>query len=755
MSKLRPLQKSFKSGEITPKLRSRPDKPEYQQGVEVLDNFLTSPYGTAIRRPGSEMIDEVSDTLIDGRIFTFRVEAAESYIIAVTEDELTVYDRNGQLPATPSAIINPSFNDGDLGWNSNLVKQFPLTSITQEPFIGFTNGTCSIASGNAAQVIFSNDPEPIPSVVLNPSSAELTQQILGVIAGNENTLKLLVANNSFSAIGVLLDYLSIGTTEGASDIPFTVDPLDSATAVFTPPGTSFWISYKLDWDQSLNISVAGNISPGPGNIGDSASVVFDAFILTDTVLPATLVVTFPSPWSAQQVRELQVEKAPGQSIMYFAVRADFTTKKLTFDRANNIWDLVDVVFTGDPNDPPEEWILTGYPGCISFFQGRMWLAGSLGHPATVWGSQAGEDNYENFSIGGAADDDALELPLARDGVIVWIQGGKGLHIGTENAEHVVIGDAEGTLIIPGNARTIQQSSYGSYRIHGKWLSEKISFVSNDQRRLYVGDYNRDTLGFLSDELSYMAEHITAPGLIETVYSQNPRAHVWGVRTDGVVVGCTYQRETDSVGWHRHTTPTGLIKSITITEEFGRSVPWILVERQNRLLLERFSSNVFVDSHIIRQYDPPQNVVDGLVHLEGLVVDVIGDGAYYGRHVVVGGEVTTVEEAQTFVVGIPYISTLKTLPIEVLHQSDNLTDKLVRWSRIYVRLLNAILPKINGKRPPTRTAPTPMNTREPNKTHDISVSTNGWDRDGSILIEQDLPFPCEVVGLYGELSEDGF
>ena len=754
--KLRPIQKSFAAGEITPKLRSRPDLKAYQQGVEFLQNWLTTPYGSIIKRNGTQFIDEISDTLIYGRIFTFRVEDSNTFVVVVTEDDVLVYNKTeAELVAGANLLLNPSFdNDGD-DWNILLQRASPSVVIQTSESIVFVGGLALINSGNAAHIdIDFNFPDGdiTQTVSINASDARLSQEIIGVNATNEHKLTLAIA--AYTATGQITDHLSIGTTEGASDIAFTVDPMNSNIVTFTPGVTDFWISYKLNWDDSLNPSVAGIIGED-GSVGTSALASFDSFILIDTVVAGGGdIVSFPSPYTEQQIRELQVEKAPGQSIMYFAVRATFTTKKLVRDPITNIWTFEDVNFGGGIGDPPDVWDTSGYPGCITFFQGRLWLAGSFGHPVTIWGSIAGEDNYEDFTIAGAADDDALELPLARDGVIQWIQSGKALHVGTDGSEHLIYAGRVDELLTPENTRTLQQSSYGSARIHGKWLSEKVSFISNDRHRMYAANYDRETLGFLSDELTYNAEHIAFPSIDESAYSQNPRAHVWLVISNGDVVGATYQREAEAIGWHRHDTVGGDIKSITITEEFGNSILWVLVNRQDKLYLEK-TGGQFMDSFIRRQFPNPVTTVDGLDHLEGLPVQIIGDGAYAGIQSVSGGEVSIQNEASNFVVGVPITATCITLPVEVPSPADNITAKLRRWNRIYTRLIASIPPIINGVRGGARTAPTPMDTREPNKTEDISVATNGWDRDAKITIVQDLPFATEVTGIYGELSEDGF
>ncbi len=764
MAKIRPIQKTFKAGEVSPKFLSAVRDKEFVFGCELLQNYVTTPYGTVQKRTGSELISEISDdpNTQFGRIFTFRVEGSENYIISVTEDQVTVHDRDGNV-TVENLLPNAGFNQGKDFWNTEVTKT-SNDSLNIEPRVSFLNGVCSINSGNAAKLTFlfsgfrggggiipflPYELEQGVNVTIFPSDAELTTLATVNNAGNDHSLKIVLAANGFSAKGVVTDYLSLGTTEGDDDIPFTIDPNDSSKVNFIPGAVNFWISYKLNWDDSVNPSRAGRVGSG-GNIGSAAVVNIDAFSLIDETAPANFVVTFSSPWTDTQINELQVEKAPGLSRMYFVVRAPFTHKKLEFDRASQTWTFEDV----DYQDAPPTWAADGYPGSITFFQGRMWLAGSLAKPATVWGSVSGEDNYEEFTAVGAEDDDALELPLARDGVIQWIQGGKALTIGSDTAEHIIFGNAQFDLLTPANARVTQHSSYGSYRIHAEWLSEKITFVSQDQRRVYIADYDRETFGFVSDELTYMAEHISIPGITEVAYSQNPRAHVWATKLDGEMIGCTYQRETDAIGWHRHLSPFGQILSVTTTEEFGTSVVWLLILRQQKLYLERVSNNVFLDFHKIRQYETPTDTVDGLEHLNELVVDIVADGAYAGRTTIEDGEATIDFEATTFVVGIPYTARMITLPVEVLSPADTLSSKLVRWNRIFVRLLSSIEPIINGHRPPDRTADTPMDTRQPGETRDVLVATTGWDRDGKITIDQDLPFATEIVGVFGELSEDG-
>jgi hypothetical protein len=549
----------------------------------------------------------------------------------------------------------------------------------------------------------------------------------------------------------LTDYLSLGTTEGDNNISFVVDPMNSAKVSFTPIGTTVWVSYKLDWSDSNNPTQQGLETEGPpdGFVGTSAEVRFDTITLVDTVAGSTEVF-FASPWTEQEIRELQVDRAPGLNEMYYVVRSDTVSQKLTYSVSTGIWTFAAVSYT----NPPATWATTGYPGSVGFHKGRMYLGGSRGHPITIWGSKAGEDNFEDYDFGTALDDEALELPLARDGVLQWLQGGNNLFVGSDAAEHVIIGEPSSEPITPTGVDGPQQSSYGSTRIHGQWLSEKLAYVSNDRKRVYLMQFNRDAQQRLSDEITFQAEHITA-GLIQDIsIGQNPRGHIWCSLQDGNLVGSTFQRETDTKAWFRYSTEAGNIKSLAIAENYGISVLWTLVVRNDKLYLERTGTQI-IDSHIVRDYQAATSIIDGLDHLEGLGVQVLSGGAYAGTYLVDSGEVVVNDQFEntSFVVGLGISSTLKTLPIDLLSPTDSIASKLLRWNKIYVRL-TGLRPNINGQIPPDRKVQTAMDS--PDVLHDDMNITGslGRDRDGQILLTQDLPFATEILGLFGELQQDG-
>jgi hypothetical protein len=74
-------------------------------------------------------------------------------------------------------------------------------------------------------------------------------------------------------------------------------------------------------------------------------------------------------------------------------------------------------------------------------------------------------------------------------------------------------------------------------------------------------------------------------------------------------------------------------------------------------------------------------------------------------------------------------------------------------RIGVLLNDSALPLLNGVRAADRTPSTAMDTVEGRKTGRVWVSNaGGWDDDGSVTIEQDLPLRTEILAVFATTAQ---
>ena len=456
-------------------------------------------------------------------------------------------------------------------------------------------------------------------------------------------------------------------------------------------------------------------------------------------------VVFTTQYTEGEVHDLYFVAAPaGDTIYILHPRHDPT--KLVVDEAG-LYTFVDpVAFI----EPPPEWAGNSFPSCGDVHEGRLWLAGTPGAPQTFWASRSGV--LEDFTEGEAADD-SFSTTLSQFGLIVWIISTKNLLLGTINGEHIISSD--GVIIIPTDIKVERQSSYGSANIQPRQIGDQVFYVSPDRTKLRAMQYEWSADNWLSKDITFFSEHITAPRIRELAWAQNPNNLLVMALDDGTAAWLTYDRSENIYGWHHHVTQ-GEFRDFTTGPVNGVSVITAVIQRkpgfiniENTVILD----NRFLDSYVAKNDTVPFTVLDGLDHLEGATVQIVSEGAVQAEQVVVGGQITLAAPTTEAYAGLKYTPKMVTLPVESGSSIGAGLAHLKRYNRLLVGLLDSAAPLINGKRIPTRHPATPMNTVEPNTTGQISLHQIGWSDDAIVTIEQDLPLDCVIVFIGGELPQE--
>lgn len=139
------------------------------------------------------------------------------------------------------------------------------------------------------------------------------------------------------------------------------------------------------------------------------------------------------------------------------------------------------------------------------------------------------------------------------------------------------------------------------------------------------------------------------------------------------------------------------------------------------------------------------------HLANQAVWIVGDGSVQAERTVGADGVLVIDPPASVIdVGLPYTSTLKTLPPEV-PGGPTLQGARQRWSQIFVRLLNTVGCHINGTELAFRRPTDPMSGPIAQWTEDVHIENLGYDRRGAILIEQRQPLPITVLAVFGSLD----
>jgi hypothetical protein len=397
----------------------------------------------------------------------------------------------------------------------------------------------------------------------------------------------------------------------------------------------------------------------------------------------------------------------------------------------------------------------GYPRTVSFYQQRLAYAGTAMQPQTVWLSATGA--FDDFATG-TLDDSALEFELTSNemNVIQWMEPFRDLFLGTPNGEAFLRG-VNGPLT-PKNAEQVPLTNYGSDTLRPLRAQNSLLLVQRGGRQLQQLVFDETGSFVQGRDLTLFADHITESGLVQVDFQRKPLAVVWGVRTDGTLIGLTYDVFEQLQGWHRHTT-NGVIESVCVlpkatpTDQETEEV-YVAVKRTigtaTRRWIERLTPGVYVDAAVVYS-GAATTTLTGLSHLNGATVQIVGAGAVYPEQVVSGGQVTLSRAVTSAQVGLGYTSQLVTMRPEVALREGTLQGRRKRWVKLTARLLDSVGLRLNGQDVPFRRMTDAMDTGVPARDQEVSLVNLGWDTDGAVTVEQVLPRPSTVLALIGQLE----
>lgn len=416
---------------------------------------------------------------------------------------------------------------------------------------------------------------------------------------------------------------------------------------------------------------------------------------------------------------------------------------------------------------------TGFPSTVAFFEDRLMYAATTLQPQTIWGSQS--NIYNDFSPG-ADDSDAVTYTIASDqvNVIRWLSPGKSLTIGTVGGEFLLSASTRDEAITPSNIKIIRQSEYGGAYIMPVRANGVVLFVQRSTKKIRQFIYQFESDSYVAPDLTLLSEHITDEGIVEMDYQREPDSIIWSVRKDGTLLGMTYERDQEVVGWHRHVLggvsdvsgTQAQAESVGVIPNGGRDEVWISVKRfingtevrQIEVITEgRKSVNAldgddfFVDSGELFS-GAPTFQISNLDHLEGETVQILADGAVVPDQVVVNGTITLEKAASKINAGLGYVSDVETMRIEAGSANGSAQGKIKRINKVDFRFFETLGAKFgpNADNLDTiffRSTSDPMDSAPPRFTGDKEESfPSGFETEGRIFIRQDQPLPMTILAI---------
>ena len=81
MSRVSIIKTNWTAGELSKALFGRVDIAKYQNGAEILENFIVQPHGGITRRPGTKFVKEIKTSSAKTRLISFEFSTTQAYCI--------------------------------------------------------------------------------------------------------------------------------------------------------------------------------------------------------------------------------------------------------------------------------------------------------------------------------------------------------------------------------------------------------------------------------------------------------------------------------------------------------------------------------------------------------------------------------------------------------------------------------------------------------------------------------------------------
>lgn len=310
-----------------------------------------------------------------------------------------------------------------------------------------------------------------------------------------------------------------------------------------------------------------------------------------------------------------------------------------------------------------------------------------------------------------ASDDPMEIEVFSDQLddVTWLSPAEDLLVGTKSGEFSVGPQSSSDPVGPENVKIVPETSYGSSDLAAVRVSSVLFFAQRAGKKVrqFLYDYYSDN--YQAKDVTAQAEHITGTGLVAMAWQSEPYETIWCVRADGQLVGLTVSRDQEMEAWHRHVIGgNGKIVNIAVLPSLqdsvngGRDELYLAVKRELNgsavYYIERMelghelgglqSDCFFVDAGVTVRGEG-LTVIDGLEHLEGMEVAILGDGGNQPSVIVKDGQAKLRYAANVVQVGLPYVSKLQLLNFETVLRDGTIQGRTKAVSNVILRLIETL------------------------------------------------------------------
>lgn len=427
-------QNTFQHGEVSPKTKGRRDLEEYKNSLDILENFIVSPQGGVVKRPGARFLVDTAFTIGSTntpRIIPFIFSKDEKYVVVLgpvgssreilmfREDGTIIvpssnfaifpdgnYDPSGWQFAQSGDVLVLAYNDPNSDGNFNTPPMFivrtakdafQVFSLSHPTFPGFIPSKMRFNYAVHRPYLPPNFDSGIKLHTAGTVSFGTNREIFAVDQAGTSSVPLFGPGHVFKDNG------SRGTQIGGF---FRVTKASSTGVCYVT---------------SLRVNETEIVPPGNINTGtDQLTISLHSYLTGDIVRIASVGAGTDAVITGVTLgdnTDFYVRNITANTITLHPTRADAlaSTNRLDFTSTGtggvrvlahlhasaNI--TIEVAFeasltsAGNATDNWEEsaWSAhQGFPQTVSFHESRLAFGGTVRNPDTVWFSQAG--NIVNF-----------------------------------------------------------------------------------------------------------------------------------------------------------------------------------------------------------------------------------------------------------------------------------------------------------------------------------------------------------------------